>query len=157
MKVACAFDHAGVPLSGAVLDAVTAGGHDPLDLGRFDDYPNAVLEACAAVHEGRADRAIIVCGSSAGVCIGANKLPGIRAGVGHDHYTAGQCVTHDDCNVLCLGARVIGAAIATEGVDAFLAATFSGEARHVRRLSKIDALQNDHFAADLDVLDKDGA
>lgn len=154
MKVACAFDHAGVPLADAVLGAVTGSGHEALDLGRYDDYPNAVLEACAAVHTGKADRAVIVCGSSAGVCIGANKLPDIRAGVGHDHYTAGQCVTHDNCNVLCLGARVIGEAIAAEGVGAFLAATFSGEARHVRRLRKIAALETDHFAADLDPLDK---
>jgi len=157
MKVACAFDHAGVPLKDAVLGAVTGSGHEPLDLGRYDDYPNAVLEACAAVHEGRADRAVIVCGSSAGVCIGANKLPDIRAGVGHDHYTAAQCVTHDNCNVLCLGARVIGEAIATEGVTAFLGAAFSGEARHVRRLSKIAAIEHDHFAADLDSLDNDQA
>lgn len=155
MKVACAFDHAGVPLAGAVLEAVTTTGNEPLDLGHYDDYPNAVLEACAAVHEGRAERAVIVCGSSAGVCIGANKLPDIRAGVGHDHYTAGQCVTHDNCNVLCLGARVIGAAIAAEGVTAFLSATFSGEPRHVRRLSKIAALERDHFGADLDSLDND--
>ncbi len=154
MKVACAFDHAGVPLAGAVLGAVAASGHEALDLGHYDDYPNAVLEACAAVHTGAADRAVIVCGSSAGVCIGANKLPDIRAGVGHDHYTAGQCVTHDNCNVLCLGARVIGEAIAAEGVSAFLAATFSGEERHVRRLHKIAALERDHFAADLDPLDK---
>lgn len=149
MIVACAFDHAGVPLHETVLDAVRAGGHEPLDMGAFDDYPDAVLAACAAVHDGRAHRAVLVCGSSAGVSVGANKLPGIRAAVGHDHYTAGQCVSHDDCNVLCLGARVIGAAIATEGVTAFLATEFSGEERHVRRLAKITALQDERFDADL--------
>jgi ribose 5-phosphate isomerase B len=153
MNVACAFDHAGVPLHDAVIQAVRDAGHEPIDFGRFDDYPDAVLKACAAVHDGTAERAIVVCGSSAGVCIGANKLPGIRAGVGHDHYTAGQCVTHDNCNVLCQGARVIGANIAIECVEAFLGATFSGESRHVRRLAKIDALQDDHFDADLAAID----
>lgn len=153
MKVACAFDHAGIPLQETVLAAVIAAGHEPIDFGKFDDYPDAVLRACAAVHTGEAERAVIVCGSSAGVCIGANKLAGIRAGVGHDHYTAGQCVTHDDCNVICFGARVVGSAITTEGVTAFLNAEFSGEARHVRRLTKIDALQDDQYDADLPAID----
>jgi ribose 5-phosphate isomerase B len=149
MKVACAFDHAGVPLRGAVLDAVRDAGHQALDLGDYDDYPDAVFEVAGAVHAGSAERGVIVCGSSAGVCVAANKLPGIRAGVGHDHYTAGQCVSHDHCNVLCLGARVIGPAIASEGVAAFLAATYSEEPRHLRRLQKVDAMETDHFAADL--------
>ena len=154
MKVACAFDHAGVPLHDAVLQAVRDAGHEPLDFGRFDDYPDAVLQACTAIRDGDAERAALAGGSSAGVCLGANKLPGIRAGVGHDHYTAGQCVTHDNCNVLCQGARVIGSNIAIECVEAFLGAEFSGESRHVRRLAKIDALQNDHFDADLAALDQ---
>jgi ribose 5-phosphate isomerase B len=153
MKVACAFDHAGVPLHDTVITAVEESGHEAIDFGQFDDYPDAVLRACAAVHSGEADRAVIVCGSSAGVCIGANKLAGIRAGVGHDHYTAAQCVTHDDCNVVCFGARVVGAAIADEGVRAFLGAEFSGAERHVRRLTKIDALQNDQYDADLASID----
>lgn len=141
MRVAVAFDHAGVPLREVVLDAVAAAGHEPVDLGTDDDYPDSALKAGRAVLGGQAERAIVVCGSSAGVAVAACKLHGIRAATGHDHYTAGQCVTHDDCNVLCLGARVVGPAIASESVAAFLRASFSGDARHVRRLAKLDEIE----------------
>src|SRR5262249_58037968 len=94
----------------AVLGAVEAAGHEAIDLGTDDDYPDSALKVGRAVADGDADRGVIVCGSGAGVSVAACKLPGIRAACAHDHYTAAQCVTHDDCNVLCLGARVIGSA-----------------------------------------------
>jgi ribose 5-phosphate isomerase B len=141
VKIAVAFDHAGVPFRDVVIDAVRAAGHEPIDLGTDDDYPDTALKAGNAVLDGTAERAIIVCGSSAGVSVAACKLDGIRAATGHDTYTAAQCVTHDDCNVLCLGARVIGPAVATECVHAYCGASFSGEERHVRRLKKIQDIE----------------
>ena len=112
--VACGFDHAGVPLRETVLDAL---------------------------REGRARRAVIVCGSGAGVSVAATKIPGVRAATVHDTYTARQCVEHDDVNALCLGARVIGPALAAEIVGVYARAEFSGEERHVRRLEKIASLE----------------
>jgi ribose 5-phosphate isomerase B len=147
MRIALAVDHAGVPLRITVLEAVLAAGHDVHDLGDHDDYPDVALAVGRAIAAGEADRAILVCGSGAGVSIAASKLPGIRAATCHDHYTAGQCVTHDDCNVLCLGARVIGPAIATELTEAFCAATFSGEERHVRRVGKIQIMEREGLDA----------
>jgi ribose 5-phosphate isomerase B len=140
MKIAVAFDHAGVPLHDAVVAAVQAAGHEAIDLGTDDDYPDSALKVGRAIAGGEADRGVIVCGSGAGVSVAACKLPGIRAACAHDHYTAAQCVTHDDCNVLCLGARVIGSAVAAELVDAFVTADFSGEERHVRRLGKVQQM-----------------
>lgn len=141
MKIAVAFDHAGVPLRDTVLDTVRASGHEPVDLGTDDDYPDTALKAGNAILDGKVERAIIVCGSGAGVAVAACKLDGIRAASGHETYTAAQCVSHDDCNVLCLGARVIGTAIATQCVEAFCGASFSGEERHVRRLKKIQDIE----------------
>jgi ribose 5-phosphate isomerase B len=137
MRIACAFDHAGVPLRETVLEALRDAGHEPVDLGADDDYPDSARKAGAALRAGEAQRAIIVCGSGAGVSVAANKLRGIRASLAQETYTAAQCVSHDDCNVLCLGARVVGPALAAEVVRAFAGATFSGEERHVRRLRKI--------------------
>ena len=147
MRIAVAIDHAGVALRDTVAKAVRAAGHELLDLGRHDDYPDTALDAGRAIAAGDADRAILVCGSGAGVSVAANKLAGIRASVCHDHYTAAQCVVHDDCNVLCLGARVIGPAIATELTAAFCAAQFNGEERHVRRLGKILKMERDGMEA----------
>jgi ribose 5-phosphate isomerase B len=147
--VACAFDHAGVPLRETVVTALQADGHEPLDLGTADDYPDVALAVGRAVVGGEAERGVIVCGSGAGVSVAACKLPGIRATVAHDHYTAAQCVGHDNCNVLCIGARVIGTAIAAEVVQAFAAAAFTGEERHVRRLGKIDVMERDGLEANL--------
>lgn len=141
MKIAVAFDHAGVPLRDVVIEAVRATGHEPVDLGVDDDYPDTALKAGRAVLDHAAERAIVVCGSGAGVAVAACKLPGIRAASGHDTYTAAQCVSHDDCNVLCLGARVIGGAVADQCVRAFCGARFSGEERHVRRLKKIESIE----------------
>ena len=149
MKVAVGFDHAGVPFNDVVLDAVRAEGHEPIDVGTQDDYPDTALDVSRAVHDGDAERGIVVCGSGAGVAVAACKLPGIRAAVGHDTYTAAQCVEHDNCNVLALGARVIGPEIAAELVAAFANAVFSGEERHVRRLAKVDAIERDGLDAEL--------
>jgi ribose 5-phosphate isomerase B len=149
MRVAIAVDHAGVPLRTAVHDALAQDGHEIVDAGEHDDYPNVALAIGRLVAAGDAQRGVLVCGSGAGVSVAACKLPGIRAAVCHDHYTAGQCVSHDDCNVLCLGARVIGPAVAAELVQAFAGATFSGEARHVRRLGKISTMERDGLEAEL--------
>ena len=145
MRIACAFDHAGFPLKALVLDVVRELGHEPIDLGTNStdpvDYPDVARAAADEVREGRADRAIVVCGSGAGVAVAACKVPGIRAASAHDTYTGRQCVEHDDVNVLCFGARVIGPALAGDVMRAFLGAEFSGEERHVRRLAKIAAIE----------------
>jgi len=143
MRVAVGFDHAGVPLGDAVRDAVRAAGHEPVDVGTQDDYPDTARDVSRAVLDGDCERGIIVCGSGAGVAVAACKVPGIRAAVGHDTYTAAQCVQHDDCNVLALGARVIGPALAAACVRAFVGASFSGEERHVRRLGKVNAMERE--------------
>ncbi|TML02210.1 MAG: RpiB/LacA/LacB family sugar-phosphate isomerase, partial [Actinobacteria bacterium] len=106
MRLACAFDHAGVPLRETVITALQSAGHEPQDLGTADDYPDVALAVCRAVLSGEAERGVVVCGSGAGVSVACCKIPGIRATVAHDHYTAGQMVGHDNCNVLCIGARV---------------------------------------------------
>lgn len=153
MKVACAFDHAGFPLKALVLDTVSALGHEPLDLGTNSsdpvDYPDIARAAADAVRDGRADRAVVVCGSGAGVAVAACKFPGIRAVVAHDTYTAHQSVEHDDCNILCLGGRVIGPALAADIIRAYLAASFTGEDRHKRRLAKIDGIEREFLRDDL--------
>jgi ribose 5-phosphate isomerase B len=147
MKVACAFDHAGFPLKQLVLEVVGDLGHEPVDLGTYStdpvDYPDTARAGAEAVRSGGADRAVVVCGSGAGVAVAACKVPGIRAACTHDTYSAHQCVEHDDVNVLCLGARVIGPALARELIEAFLSARFSGEERHVRRLGKITAIERE--------------
>ena len=147
MRIACAFDHAGFPLKRAVLDTLAAAGHDTVDLGTNStdpvDYPDVARSAADAVLDGRAARAVVVCGSGAGVAVAACKVPGIRAATAHDTYTAHQAVEHDDVNVLCLGARVVGPAYASEIIAAFALAEFSGEERHVRRLGKIQAIERE--------------
>jgi len=147
VKVAVATDHGGFPLKSTVIDAVRAAGHDPLDLGTNSsdpvDYPDLAAAAARAVQDGRAERAIVLCGSGVGAAVAANKLAGIRAGVCHDVYSAHQAVEHDDVNVLALGARVIGAALATDLVHTFLAARYTAEPRHVRRVAKLTALERD--------------
>ena len=141
MRIALASDHAGFSLKHELAATLTASGHEVVDLGCHStdpvDYPDAAEAVAGTLSAGRADRGVICCGSGAGVSIAANKFPGIRAAVCHDHYTAHQAVEHDDMNVLCLGARVIGIEVARELVAAFLAARFSGEERHRRRLGKI--------------------
>lgn len=145
MRVACGFDHAGVPLREAVLGALADGGHELYNAGSWDDYPYAALAVGRALEDGAAERAVLACGSGAGVAVAACKLPGVRAATVHDTYTAHQCVEHDDVRVLCLGARVIGPELARELVRTFLAARFSGEERHVRRLAQVDAIEGDEL------------
>jgi ribose 5-phosphate isomerase B len=141
MIVACGFDHAGVPLRERLLAVVADAGHEALDLGtdRTDpiDYPDKALEVGRAVVSGKADRGILVCGSGAGVSVAAGKIRGVYASTIHDTYTAHQGVEHDGMNVLCMGARVIGSALAAEIVEAFLRAEISDEERHVRRRAKV--------------------
>ena len=141
MRIAIGADHAGWPLKEELVRHLRERAHDVLDLGTHGpepvDYPEVAAAVAEAVRDGRADRGIVVCGSGAGACIAANKLPGIRAATCHDTYTARQAVEHDDANVLCLGARVIGVELAREIVDAWANARFTGEERHRRRLGKI--------------------
>ena len=145
MIVACGFDHAGVPLRARLLALIESAGHEVLDLGtdKSDpiDYPEKALAVGRPVVSGAADRGILVCGSGAGVSVAASKIRGVRAATVHDTYTAHQGVEHDDLNVLCLGGRVIGTEMAAEVVQAFLAAAFSGEERHVRRLAKVAEIE----------------
>lgn len=150
MRIGCAFDHAGVPLRDIVMDAVRVAGHEPVDLGWADDYPEVALTVGLSVVAGDVARGVLVCGSGAGVSVAASKLPGIRATIAHDTYTAAQCVQHDDCNVICLGARVVGPAYAAAIVGAFARASFSGEERHVRRLGKVLAMERDGLDTNFD-------
>jgi ribose 5-phosphate isomerase B len=141
MRVAVAADHAGYLLKNELKAKIAALGHTVADLGTDSpapvDYPDSAEAVAGAIRSGQADRGIIVCGSGAGVSIAANKFPGIRAAVCHDTYTAHQAVEHDDMNVLCLGARVIGGALAADLVTAFLGAAYAGEERFQRRLDKV--------------------
>ncbi len=143
MRVAVGFDHAGVPFRDVVLAAVGAAGHEAVDVGDQDDYPDTAADVARQVLAGGCERGIVVCGSGAGVAVAACKIDGIRASMGHDTYTAAQCVLHDDCNVLALGARVIGPKIAEACTLAFLSAAFTGEERHVRRVGKIARMERE--------------
>ena len=148
MKIAIAADHAGYPLKQVIVSDLRAAGHDITDLGTHDpnqpdDYPDFARLACEAIRHGNAERAVVVCGSGVGVTIVANKFPGIRAGLCHDYYSAHQGVEHDDMNVLCLGARIIGQEVAREIVQAFLTAHYTGEERHARRLQKVQAIERE--------------
>jgi len=141
MIVALAADHAGFELKQWLAAELTRDGYAVLDLGTNDgspvDYPDYARAVGAAVVAGNAERGILVCGSGVGACIACNKITGIRAGICHDTYSGHQGVEHDDMNVLCLGARVIGPAPALEIARAFLGARFSNEERHLRRVNKI--------------------
>ena len=150
MQIACAFDHAGFPLKTLVMDTLRELGHETVDLGTDStepvDYPDVARAASVEVREGRAERAVVVCGSGAGVAVACCKVPGVRACCAMDTYTAHQCVEHDECNVLCLGARVIGPALAADIIRAYVAAEFTGEERHARRLGKIAAIEREFGA-----------
>ena len=146
MRIAVAADHAGVVLIDVVIAEVLKLGYEPLDLGTHDankpdDYPDYALLVGNSLREGRGDRAVLICGSGVGASIAANKIHGIRSCMCMDTYSARQGVEHDDMNVLCLGARVIGVELAVELVQAFLPARFTGEERHKRRLDKVLALE----------------
>jgi RpiB/LacA/LacB family sugar-phosphate isomerase len=145
MLVALGCDHAGVTLASELAAEITRLGHEVLDFGTHGpepvDYPDVAEAVALAVGAGRAERGVLLCGSGIGVAVAANKLPGIRAGLSHDTYSAHQGVEHDDVNILVLGALVVGAELAREVVRAFLGARFSGEERHVRRLGKVRELE----------------
>jgi ribose 5-phosphate isomerase B len=146
VTVAIAADHAGFRLKEVLRRHLAERGYEVIDLGAGDerpsDYPDFAEAVALAIREGRAERGVLACGSGVGVAAAANKVPGIRAGMCHDHYSAHQGVEHDDMNVLALGARVVGEALAIELVDAFLAARFDGEDRHRRRLAKLAAIED---------------
>ncbi len=145
MRIVIGADHAGFELKRTLAAYVRALGHEVEDLGTESadpvDYPDYAEAVALAVREGRAERGILICGSGVGASVAANKVPGIRAGLCHDTYSARQGVEHDDLNVLVLGARVIGPELAKELVRAFLEARFSGEERHRRRLEKLRRLE----------------
>ena len=145
MNIAVASDHAGYPLKARVIEEIRSAGHVPIDLGTGStepvDYPDFARAAGEAIQQGRAERAVLLCGSGVGAAVAANKMRGIRAGVCHDTYSAHQGVEHDDMNVLTLGARIIGPELVFELVRAFLSARFTGEDRHRRRLEKVRRLE----------------
>jgi ribose 5-phosphate isomerase B len=147
MKVAVAFDHRGVKLRERTLEELAALGHETVDLGTDSDsvrvdYPDKARELGEAILDGRAERGILVCGSGVGASVAACKLPGIRAAICHDTYSAHQGVEHDDMNVLCLGSEIVGAELAAELVRVFLGARFDGGERYVKRLEKIAAMES---------------
>jgi RpiB/LacA/LacB family sugar-phosphate isomerase len=145
MRVAVAADHAGLDRKNDVAAALRADGHEVLDLGTFNttpvDYPDVAELLSRTIVEGGAERGVLVCGSGVGASVAANKIAGVRAGLCHDSYSAHQGVEHDDMNILVLGGRVIGSELAKELARIFVAARFSGEERHARRLAKVRALE----------------
>jgi ribose 5-phosphate isomerase B len=146
MKVALGFDHRGVRLRDAVFEAVAALGHEAVDLGVDTDavrvdYPDISRDVAMAIRSAKAQRGIVVCGSGVGASVAACKIPGIRAAICHDAYSAHQGVEHDDMNVLCLGSEVVGPSLAGELVRSFLTAAFAGEGRYLARLEKVEELE----------------
>jgi ribose 5-phosphate isomerase B len=142
MRIAIGADHGGFPLNEKIIAELEAQGHEIIDFGTHDgaqpdDYPDYARQVGLAVREGRAERGIVICGSGVGACVAANKIRGVRACLCHDTYSAHQGVEHDNLNVLCLGARIVGVELAMELVRAFLNAKFTNEARHLRRLNKV--------------------
>lgn len=150
MRIALGCDHGGFPLKAKVASLVVAAGHAVVDCGTDTDcavdYPDFARKVGETIVTGRADRGILICGSGVGISVAANKIPGIRAGVCHDTYSAHQGVEHDDMNVMCLGARIVGEAVAVELINAFLSAVFTREDRHVRRLDKVLQIERDALA-----------
>jgi ribose 5-phosphate isomerase B len=147
MNLAVASDHAGFPLKGRAIDELRKEGHQVVDLGTNSteavDYPDYARAVAQAVLSGRAERAVLICGSGAGACVAANKFKGILAATCHDTFSAHQCVEDDTVNVLCLGARVIGPELAMEVIRVYVKAQFSGAERHRRRVAKIAAFEAD--------------
>jgi ribose 5-phosphate isomerase B len=148
MRVAIAFDHRGVKLRERVLAVLEELGHEAVDLGTDTDrdpidYPDKAREVGNAIATDAADRGILVCGSGVGASVAASKLPGVRAAICHDVYSAHQGVEHDDMNVLCLGSEVVGAELAADLVRAYLRAEFDGGERYVRRLEKIEQMEKE--------------
>jgi ribose 5-phosphate isomerase B len=149
MKIALAFDHRGVKLRERTFEVVLQLGHEPVDLGTDRpepriDYPDKAREVGEAIRGGEAERAVLICGSGVGAAVAACKLPGIRAAICHDVYSAHQGVEHDDMNVLCLGSDVVGAELGADLIRTFLGAKFDGGERYVRRLMKIEEMERSH-------------
>jgi ribose 5-phosphate isomerase B len=147
MRIAVGADHGGYPLNERVIDELRGNGHEITDFGTHDgsvpdDYPDYAKQVGEAVQSGAADIGILICGSGVGAAVAANKLRGIRAALCSDTYSAHQSREHDDCNVLCLGARVVGVELALDIVRSYVGAKFTGEERHRRRLAKVAALEN---------------
>jgi len=151
MRIAIGADHAGFTLKEDLVTQLRKLGYDVLDLGTHSveavDYPDFAEAVGKAVIEGKAERGVLICGSGVGASVAVNKIPGIRAAVCHDTYSAHQGVEHDNMNVLVLGSRVIGIELAHELVRAFLGAQFSGEERHVRRLAKVASIESRYLSA----------
>jgi ribose 5-phosphate isomerase B len=150
LRVAIGADHGGFPLKAELEPWLRENGYGLLDMGAgtlipTDDYPDYALAVAEAVASGKAQRGIIICGSGVGACIVANKIAGVRACACHDTYSAHQGVEHDNMNVLCLGARVVGGALAAEIVESFLKAEFCGEERHRRRLQKVQSIESQNI------------
>jgi ribose 5-phosphate isomerase B len=145
MRIAVGNDHAGLPIKAAVIDELKQLGHEVIDLGtndpRSQDFPDFAGYVGRAIQQGEAERGILICGSGVGVCIAANKMRGIRASIAHDTYSAHQGVEHDGMNVLCLGGRIIGEALARELVQSFVNAKFQEEERFIRRVNKINVME----------------
>ncbi len=145
MRVAIGSDHAGFLLKQELIPIIASLGHTVEDLGTHStdpvDYPDYAEAVALVVRDGRADRGVMICGSGVGASVAANKVPGIRAAVCHDSYSSHQGVEHDNMNVIVFGARIIGFALANDLITAFLAAKFSGEPRHARRLAKVQAIE----------------
>jgi len=147
MRIAVGADHGGYPLNERVIDELRGNGHEITDFGTHDgsvpdDYPDYAKQVGEAVQSGAADIGILICGSGVGAAVAANKLRGIRAALCSDTYSAHQSREHDDCNVLCLGARVVGVELALDIVRSYVGAKFTGEERHRRRLAKVAAMEN---------------
>lgn len=148
MIVAIGADHGGFELKAQLVELLRSARHEVLDLGAFtetpgDDYPDFAKAVALAVREGKAERGVVICGSGVGASVAASKVPGVRAAVCHDSYSAHQGVEHDDLNVLCLGQRVVGPELARELVQFFLQAKFSGAERHRRRVDKVRAIERE--------------
>src|SRR5262245_57199448 len=146
MQVGIAADHGGFELKEQLVERLRAAGHDVVDFGADtlkpdDDYPDFVIPLAQAVAAGTLERGVAICGSGVGASICANKIPGVRAGLIHDHFSAGQGVEDDHMNVICNGGRTVGSSVAWDLVEAFLAAEFSQAPRHLRRLSKVTLLE----------------
>lgn len=153
MRIALGCDHGGFPLKQRIVSVIQAAGHTVVNCGTDSDctvdYPDYALRVGQIIVAGEADRGILLCGSGVGISVAANKIPGIRAGVCHDIYSAHQGVEHDDMNVLCLGARIVGEEVAVELVRAFINAQFTREERHLRRLNKVLQIERDAVAGTL--------
>ena len=153
MKIVIGSDHAGFELKNELKALVESLGHDVHDVGALeydakDDYPDFAEKLCLELIAGRADRGILLCGSGVGASIAANKFPGIRAANCEDYYSAHQGVEHDMMNVLVMGGRIIGGAVASDMVRAYLSAEFSGDERHLRRLNKVKAIEERYMSTE---------